>query len=177
MFQGLEAREVGTWDKGLELEKVLGLLREKLKTSEGAEYSYLAVLITQARNGCRVGEALAGVLAFAESGAREQRVRIEKRKDGAERLVIIPAEVERERLDKQSLRLASVKMYAKRKLGINTHSLRYAWITAQAKDNVNPAIIASITGHKNLNMLMHYIQKKQGEECLRAQLQSTLEVS
>lgn len=163
---------MGTWDRGLDLEEVLGLLREKLKSSEGAEYSYLAVLITQARNGCRVGEALAGVLAFAESGAREQRVRVEKRKDGAERLIIIPPEVQREKLEPQSLRLASVKMYTQRKLGINTHSLRYAWITAQAKDNVNPAIIASITGHKNLNMLMHYIQKKQGEERLRLLLET-----
>lgn len=158
---------MGTWDRGLELEGILGLLREKLKSSDGAEYSYLAVLLTQAANVCRVGEALSAVASYARTGQREQKVRVEKRKDGVERLVIIPADVAREKLELQSFKLASVKMYAKRKLGINTHSLRYAWITAQVKNNVNPGIIAAITGHKNLNMLMHYIQKKQGEEYLR----------
>lgn len=162
---------MGTWDRGLELEGVLDLLREKIKSAEGAKYSYLAVLLTQAANGCRVGEALTAMQKFISTGQREQRIRVEKRKDGAERLVIIPAEVERERLDPQILKLYNVKMYAKRKLGINTHSLRYAWITAQVKNNVNPGMIAAITGHKNLNMLMHYIQKKQGEELLRRQLQ------
>lgn len=162
---------MGTWDRGLELEEVLGLLRERLKAAQDFEYSYLAVLLTQATNGCRIGEALTAVVAFASSGQREQRVKVEKRKDGAERLVIVPAEIAGGRLGVSGLKAANVKMYARRKLGINTHSLRYAWITAQAKGNVNPAIIASITGHKNLNMLMHYIQKKQGEEYLRQQLQ------
>ncbi len=161
---------MGTWDMGLELGNILDLLRERMKSAEGAEYAYLVVLLVQAANGCRVGEALSAVVSYARTGQREQKVRVEKRKDGAERLVIIPAEVERERLDPQSLKLYNVKMYAKRKLGINTHSLRYAWITAQVKNNVNPGMIAAITGHKNLNMLMHYIQKKQGEEYLRQSL-------
>ncbi|MBC7113219.1 MAG: hypothetical protein H5T34_04265 [Candidatus Methanomethyliales bacterium] len=162
---------MGTWDKGLKLEEVLELLRERLKAAQDFEYSYLAVLLTQAMNGCRIGEALTAIVAFANSGQREQRIKVEKRKDGAERLVIIPAEITRERLEVQGLKIANVKMYAKRKLGINTHSIRYAWITSQAIKNVNPAIIASITGHKNLNMLIHYIQKKQGEEYLRQLLQ------
>ncbi|MCQ5374559.1 MAG: hypothetical protein NO515_06040 [Candidatus Methanomethylicia archaeon] len=160
---------MGTWDRGLALEDVLSLLRERLASADEREYSYLAVLLTQALNGCRVGEALTAVKAFFESGQREQHVRVEKRKDGAERLIIIPAEISRERI-KPDLKLANVKMYAIRRLKINTHSLRYAWITSQVKNNVNPGMIAAITGHKNLNMLMHYIQKKQGEEHLRRQL-------
>lgn len=157
---------MGTWDKGLDLNGILVLLREKLKSSTEAEYSYAAVLFTQALNGCRVGEALDAVNKFRSTGLREQKVRVEKRKDGTERLVIVPNEVERERII-PDLKPANVKMYARRKLKINTHSLRYAWITAQARNNISPAIIASITGHKNLSMLLHYIQKKQGEEYLR----------
>ncbi len=159
---------MGTWDKGLELGSIIPTLKEELGKAERSEYTYLAVLLTQALNGCRVGEALAAIQDFAKTGQRELRVRIEKRKDGAERLIIIP-EVEREKID-PCVKLAAIKMYAIRKLKINTHSLRYAWITSQAKGNVNPAIIASITGHKNLNMLMRYIQKKQGEEYLRRQI-------
>lgn len=167
---------MGTWDKGLDLGSTVARLKERLNKAEGSEYTYLAVLLTQACNGCRVGEALASIKDFAKTGQRELRVRIEKRKDGAERLIIIPVVVEREKVD-PGVKLAAVKMYAIRRLKINTHSLRYAWITSQAKENVNPAIIASITGHKNLNMLMHYIQKKQGEEYLRRQLQTAQGVS
>lgn len=162
---------MGSWDKGIDLEEALTLLREKLKSASGSEYSYLSVLLTQAMNGCRIGEALDAVMRFKETGRREQKVKVEKRKDGVERLIIVPSEVECEKIT-SGLKLANVKMYAKRKLKINTHSLRYAWVTAQAKHNVNPAIIASITGHKNLNMLMHYIQKKQGEEHLRFLLET-----
>lgn len=161
---------MGTWDRGLDLEQAVNLLRGRLKSEDPSEHSYAAVLLTQAANGCRVGEALAAIEGFAKTGIREQRVRVEKRKDGAERLIIIPGEIEREKII-PGLKLANVKMYAQRKLKINTHSLRYAWITAQARNNVNPAIIASITGHKNLSMLLHYIQKKQGEEYLRNLMQ------
>lgn len=168
---------MGTWDKGLDLEKSLSMLQERIRSAEGAEYTYLAVLLTQAANGSRIGEALKAIQGFIETCEREQRVRIEKRKDGAERLIIIPSLVNVKKLDSAALNLARIKVYANRKLKINTHSLRYAWITSQVKKNVNPGIIASITGHKNLNMLIHYIQKKQGEEYLRDQLQSTLEVS
>jgi len=162
---------MGTWDKGLELESVVARLREGLGKAEGAEYTYLAVLLTQACNGCRVGEAFSAVQGFAKTGQRELRVKVEKRKDGAERLIIIPSEIERGKID-FTVKLAAIKMYAIRNLNINTHSLRYAWITSQVKNNVNPGLIAAITGHKNLNMLMHYIQKKQGEEHLRRQLQA-----
>jgi integrase len=167
---------MGTWDKGLELEEVISKLKEELSRAEGAEYTYLAVLLTQACNGCRVGEAFSAVQDFARTGQRELRVKVEKRKDGAERLIIIPPEIEMGRID-FTVKLAAIKMYAIRKLKINTHSLRYAWITSQVKNNVNPGIIAAITGHKNLNMLMHYIQKKQGEEHLRRQLRMTQGVS
>jgi integrase len=167
---------MGTWDKGLELEQVISKLKEELSRAEGAEYTYLAVLLTQSLNGCRVGEAFSAVQDFAKTGQRELRVKVEKRKDGAERLIIIPPEVQRAKID-LNVKLANVKMYAIRKLKINTHSLRYAWITYQVKNNVNPGMIAAITGHKNLNMLMHYIQKKQGEEYLRRQLRMTQGVS
>ncbi|MEM3675070.1 MAG: hypothetical protein QXG08_06325 [Candidatus Methanomethyliaceae archaeon] len=163
---------MGTWDKGLDLEETLQLLQEKLKMADGAEYTYLAVLVTQAINGSRVGEALEAMQKFIDTGEMEQRVKVEKRKDGAERLIIVPSQIERGRLDRGALDLARIKVYANRKLKINTHSLRYAWITSQVKKNVNPGIIASITGHKNLNMLIHYIQKKQGEEYLRQQTRS-----
>ena len=59
-----------------------------------------------------------------------------------------------------------VKVYAKKVLGINTHSLRYARITHMLR-NISPSIVAKITGHKKLDYILTYTQIKTAEEALR----------
>jgi len=53
-----------------------------------------------------------------------------------------------------------------RRLGINAHSLRYAFITYMLRKGVSPSIIVAITGHKNLNMILKYTEKKAAESIL-----------
>jgi site-specific recombinase XerD len=52
-------------------------------------------------------------------------------------------------------------------LNINTHSLRYAYITYLLRQNVNPAIVSKIIKHSRLDTLLHYVQEKVGESVLR----------
>jgi len=85
-------------------------------------------------------------------------VRVEKHKKEDYRLMVIPREIIDEDLtpcfklldkDKDVIR-ANVNKYLHRKLGINAHSLRYAFITCTLRKGVSPSIIVAITGHKNL---------------------------
>ncbi len=62
----------------------------------------------------------------------------------------------------------AVKSYAHRH-GLNTHSLRYAFITYLAKKGYDALTISKITGHKQLNHLITYLQSKRAEEVLRAE--------
>jgi len=161
------------WDKGLDFaktrQKLCDMLSQASRACAGGEldyrYTYLAAMCTQLENGSRVGEAVGALRAFAATGERRQYVLVEKRRDKQHRLVTIPPYIQRELVDPSACVIYRIKNFASR-LGMNTHSLRYAWITSMASRGVNPAIIASITGHKSLNMLLHYIQARQGEELL-----------
>jgi len=88
-------------------------------------------LLVQLRNGARIGEAIEAVKEFCESKGRavSVRARIEKRKEGDTRLIVLPEELRssegRELLAKACLRLSRVKAprvdiadYAKRPLAL-----------------------------------------------------------
>ena len=101
-------------------------------------------------------------------------MRVRKRRDGYERLMILPEELKiqdiavcREILPRGNATLR-VKVYAKKVLGINTHSLRYARITHMLRNNISPSIVAKITGHKKLDYILTYTQIKTAEEALRS---------
>jgi len=162
-----------SWDKGLEFSSARSRILELLIQAHSAclnggiddRYSYLAVMLTQLDNGCRVGEACAAVQQYIKTGERRLSVRVEKRRDKEHRLVIVPLEVELAALDERACAPYRVKNFASR-MGMNTHSLRYAFITRLATEGVNPAVIAKVTGHKSLNTLLHYIQKREAEAVL-----------
>ena len=177
------------WDhaseKGLSYRDLLRLLEDKLEAARSdKEYAYLSVLYTQLRNGCRVSEAARALLLFARTGNRKLRVPVAKRRDRAERLVLIPPNVEYKRvtwlaedfkrkpLDKAARQLAArVKVFSLQRLGINTHSLRYAFVTYLAEQGVAPQLIARITGHKRLDYIVHYTQRLAAEELLERLVQ------
>ncbi len=56
-----------------------------------------------------------------------------------------------------------LKMECLRLLGINTHTLRYSYITYLIRKGYNPSLIAKITHHSNLNYILTYTQRKQAE--------------
>jgi integrase len=99
---------------------------------------------------------------------------VEKHKKEDYRLMVIPKEIVEDDLipcfrlldkDKDVIR-ANVNKYLHRRLGINAHSLRYAFITYMLRKGVSPSIIAAITGHKNLNMILKYTERKEAEKVL-----------
>ena len=127
---------------------------------------YLAVLYTQLYNGCRVKEALIAVCGWLDDGQNVRSIRVEKRKDNKHRTVIVPKIIPRDAINTLALKVQNVKVYANR-LGLNTHTLRYAFITKCLKEGHNPAVVAKITGHKRLDQLLTYVQAREAEEILK----------
>ncbi len=165
-----------SWDMGLDYRKtyklILSKLRRHLARRAFPSYCYACVLLIQLRNGSRVSEALEAALKFHRERARRVYVRVRKRKDGYERLMVLPEELKpqdltvcREVLEDPKA-LNRVKVYAKKVLGVNTHSLRYAYITHLLRQGVNPSIVAKLTGHRKLDYILTYTQVKSAEEAL-----------
>ena len=97
----------GTWDIGLDYKEAKNLLLKKLEhyrnkkplyQREKIAYAYLLVGLIQLRNGCRVGEAIEGLIKIIKTGDKEVKVRVEKRKDDVKRLIVLPEELTTEDL-------------------------------------------------------------------------------
>jgi len=166
------------WDKAGDkytFESMLNVLRTKMEKSKNdKEYTYWAILLTQLVNGARIGEAVTAFLEFAKTGRREIRVRVEKQKAENLRLVIIPENISYDRvawLGAVRIRPRKLKyrviMWLRNKMRLNTHSLRYLFVSYMARKGVSAQEIAKITGHKNLNHILHYTRKIEAEERLR----------
>ena len=96
----------GTWDKGLDYETTYKMLKEKLNElrrkpflykKEKKKYAYLLVFLLQLRNGCRIWEAITGIINICinleDINWNERviiKVRTQKRKDGELRELILP---------------------------------------------------------------------------------------
>ncbi len=176
------------WDMGLDYEETkqrliqqLEPLRNKkpLYKNDRKKYAYLILGLIQLRNGCRIGEAIEGLIKFTKSGEQEVFVKVEKRKDNAMRKLILPKEISNgdveltkdvvlEWENKTIKRIANnASSWYLTNLGINTHSLRYAYISYLGKKQYPAQIVASITGHKKIDMILKYTQSKIAEDVLR----------
>ena len=162
------------WDKGLDYEQTYRTILNHYKNSKrDTSKAYDIILLTQLRNGSRVSEAIQFCKLIAEDFKREAKIKVCKQKNPIERLMVLPEEIGK----KDFLRVSyvikkatkhKVAMYCKRTYGFNTHALRYAFITYLAKQGISAQIIAKITGHKNLNYILHYTQQIKAEEILRS---------
>jgi hypothetical protein len=164
-----------TWDYGvdfLEAKNVLTKAYEELYNMNLMPYeAYVAILLIQLVNGARVKEAIRAFKTFVESGQREFQLQAEMH--GNTRPFVIP-DVIKNRLSYKSILTipddklkARVRMFARKYLKTNTHSLRYSLISYLAKNAVNPAIIAKVTGHKKLDRIIQYTQTKDAVEIMR----------
>jgi hypothetical protein len=164
-----------TWDYSvdfLEAKKVLINAYKQLFDLNQMPYeAYVAILLIQLINGARIKEAIRAFKTFVESNQREFQLQAEKH--GNTRYFIIP-EVIRNRLAYKSILTISddklearIRMFARKYLKCNTHSLRYALISFLAKNATDPALIAKITGHKKLDRIIQYTQTKDAVEILR----------
>jgi integrase len=138
---------------------------------------YDVVLLVQLRNGSRVGEAVEATVRFCEAGQDQVLVRVEKHRDGDQRLMVLPEEPRsgegRQLLSEACDALsalrnpkAAVKVYCRRAYGFNTHGLRYAFVSYLLKKGVSPSIVAKITGHRPLDHILHYTEVRLAEEVL-----------
>jgi hypothetical protein len=116
------------WDSGLDFEEAY---RRILSHMLGSGSPYDVVLLIQLRNGSRVGEAVEATVRFCASGQDLVLVRVEKHKDGDQRLMVLPEELRsvegRRLLSEACSRLsalrnpkAAVKVYCRRTYGFNT---------------------------------------------------------
>lgn len=165
----------GTWDYSVdfvEAKKTLVSAYKQLYDTNLMPYeAYVAILLIQLVNGCRIREAIRAFRTFIESGERE--FQLQAQKHGNIRFVIIPDVIKKKAtynavltIDDEKLS-ARIRMFALHYLKTNTHSLRYALISYLAKNGIDPAIIAKITGHKRLDRIITYTQTKDAIEMLR----------
>lgn len=150
------------WDRGLDLVKTYKYLSELYtKEEDQKRRDKLAVLIIQLRNGCRISEAIKAYEEFVQTGNRVLKVEVGKKKKKTYRDVVVPDFIVRPERIVAKISRTNMWNFAKEVLNTNTHSIRYAFIThLAALENVNPAIIAKIVCHSNLENLVTYIQEK-----------------
>lgn len=175
------------WDKGLDLESTYKKFLEAFsQTDSKREKFWITIAITQIRNGCRAGEAVYAVAKWLETGFDQLEIPVEKRKN-ATRLIYMPKictkelresllkyaqkrGINTENKKKLKRTIESYKAHLIRKYKINSHSLRYAFVTYMLKNGTEPAILAKIIGHSNLHHLLKYVQQKKANEELEKKL-------
>ncbi|RLD17124.1 MAG: integrase [Caldiserica bacterium] len=164
------------WDKGIDFEKTRRLLLRKLK-EEGKKEGirkisrmahYITALI-QLYNGCRASESVEAFNKWRVSGKREIEVRVRKKRKDDHRLVVIPSDVQKYRntiryYEENTVRY---KNFIRQNFDFNTHSLRYAFITYLSKQGISPQLIAKITHHTRIDMILSYTQQVKADELLR----------
>ena len=164
-----------TWDYSVDFLEAKKVLTEMYKEAYDKNLTetevYTAILLIQLMNGMRIREAVRAFKTFLEG--KEREFYIQAQKGGNQRYVVIPDIIKPKpaysfvmTIDDKVLR-DRVRMFAKNKLGINTHSLRYALISHLAKRGTSPAVIAKITGHKKLDRIIQYTESKEAIDILR----------
>ena len=125
--------------------------------------SYLALTLIILVNGVRVSEAVRASIKFYELGERYLTIKASKR--GGDRRVLIPEFIDREdlkhayvdavRRGEKSIRLR-LKDWLRRALGVNAHSIRYAFIRYTALTGKRPETIARALGIKKVETINKY---------------------
>jgi len=169
-------RRKHVFDRGLDFELTYRKLARLLGSESGKRRCYVAIALLQLRNGLRAVEAVRAFKYFLATKQLEFEIPVAKKRVPETRLVVVPAEFASVNLD-TCVEMLSVddkkithryKNWLLANLKINTHSLRYAFITYLLKHGVSPSIIAKITRHSKLDFILHYTQQKAAEEILKS---------
>lgn len=162
------------WDKNVEYTYAYNLISRLIERKHGRVRCYFIIALIQLRNGSRISEAIRAFKRWVQSGVEELHVEVSKKKKPESRLMIIPHDLAEFRLE--CLDLANVDDFKLKKrvqsvlyryAKLNTHSLRYAYITYLLRQGVNPAIVSKLIHHSKLETLLHYVQSKASEDVLR----------
>lgn len=155
----------------------------------GLHLAYDSILLTQLVNGARISEAVDGILRFKENSERIQQVPARKRKkkvkvldkDGKEtgEIKVVGRDVDRAIKIQKDVKVKYLKfldgktfeqirngvcLFMFNHHGANTHSLRYAWVSKQSKDEVPANITSSYMRHTNVGMIARYTRNSDADE-------------
>lgn len=185
-----ELQDFKSWDYNLdykdtykklvnEIEKVrTDLEKGKITTNVLKKFTYLVLGLIQLRNGARIGEIIDAINIFCDDMSKKvTQVKVEKRKDNYFRKVVLPQEITKNDLEfikkvilihnKNKRNFVScLSHFFKNNYSFSTHALRYAFISQMALEKVPANVIAKITGHKTLDLILHYTQKKLADNML-----------
>jgi len=128
------------------------LIREEKNVKKKVEYQ---ILLIQLVNGARISEAYDSYYKWVqEPNKREVFITVRKKKKKVERHIFIPEVVEPINI---RVHINSVIRACRRDLGVNTHSLRYAFITYMSvKHHLPFQLIAKITKHSKPDLIEYY---------------------
>ncbi len=172
------ALALGKWDKGVDfthmkqsleigLRSKAGMLLSVLPNRDdliGKRFIYDSILYTQLLNGSRIMEAKKILITWLDTG--KDKFEITAEKTNVNRPAIVPRllqqyktlyNVYRDLLEKANKYILSD--YCKRNYGINTHSLRYAFIRYSLEKGADAFTLALIMGHKKIDQTLAYARK------------------
>lgn len=185
-----EVKEPNSWDYNLDYKETYKMLVRDIETlriqfSQGnitinrvKAFTNLIIGLTQLRNGARVGETVAAINLFcSDMNKRRVQVPVQKRKDIYHRKIVLPDEIKKSDLEiiknyinerddnKKNFIIALCKFFQKH-YNFSTHALRYSWIGFMCLIKTPAQVIAKITGHKTLELVLHYTQRKIADKVL-----------
>ena len=151
----------------------------KRKKIASKQVVYTAIALIQLYNGLRAGESVEAFKEWIKTSQEEVEIRVEKRKDGATRLAIIPDIIKFNRtiiercIDLGFGKLDEItknryKCWFLKTYNINTHTLRKAWESFMARKlNKDPALISAYQGRKKLESHLQYLRREEAKEEIR----------
>lgn len=173
------------WEKKLEdeiralkIEKEFYALKGLERTRTSLHLAYNAILLAQLVNGSRISEAVQAIIQFAADKKREQRVDARKRRAHKKaRIFIVPKTVKagffdvlKGRTEKQITN--GVMQFALNHHRINTHSLRYAFVSYQNRKGTPATVTAGIMRHSNVSMIEHNSRDQEADDLFREMLKA-----
>jgi len=163
-----------TWDKGISFDYALQLIMSKIRNPRKSNPCFAMIALIQLVNGSRASEAVRAFQEYIKTRESKLSVKLSKKKTYTERMMVIPESIRRldispcvelANVDEEKL-INSYRVWVKRNLGLNSHSLRYAFVTHLITAGLEPTIVAKITGHSKLDFILHYTQQKKAEDIL-----------
>lgn len=183
-------RDNNTWDYNLDYKgtyKIINTeiiqLRKDLNAGDISrknitQFSNLIIGLVQLRNGCRVSEAIQALKIYCRQDNRTCEVKVAKREDNYYRKMVLPEAISSHDLayisthvsnfKKRKIRniVSCVSQYFQKTFNFSTHALRYSFISYLSANQEPAQIIARVTGHKSINLILHYTSKKIADQVL-----------
>ncbi|MCX8166208.1 MAG: hypothetical protein N3D79_06460 [Acidilobaceae archaeon] len=163
------------WDRGVDYEVMYKRLAKAVTKAEGVGRCYAAIALTQLRNGARISEAIDAFMAFILSGGEIVEVRVGKKRKEEYRVMKIPPVILESRVREECRELTivhgkllrdRVRWWLRKHFNVNTHSLRYSFITYALMRGLDFAVVARMVHHANPSLLQRYVQRRVADDLI-----------